>query len=73
MTYLQNFKFYPGGEHESDNSTSQKPDKVPESSKNPKDKKAGKGRKSFVEKIKEALQDWSNKDERDLEYDDTRV
>ena len=73
MTYSLNFMLYPGGEHESDNIASKNPDKEAESSKNRDDKKTKKGRKSFVEKIKEALQDWSNKDERDLEYDDTRV
>ena len=74
MTYTQNFMYYPGGEHESDNTASQNPaDKEADSSKNPEDKKTEKGHKSVVEKIKDALQDWSNKDESDLEYDDTRV
>lgn len=37
------------------------------------DKKQPKKSKSLLQKIKEALQDWSNSDQRDLEYDDTKV
>lgn len=37
------------------------------------EKKQLKKSKSLLQKIKEALQDWSNSDQRDLEYDDTKV
>lgn len=30
-------------------------------------------RKSFMQKVKEALRDWSAKDAQDQEYDDSRV
>ncbi|UEG50035.1 hypothetical protein LK994_00920 [Ferruginibacter lapsinanis] len=32
-----------------------------------------KQKKTLWQKIREALQDWSNSDQRDLEYDDTKV
>jgi len=70
MTYLQNFIYHPGGENESGgagkNETSdQDTPTPPEAEKHE--------AKPILEKIKEALQDWSNKDEADLQFDDTRV
>ncbi|MEO7767854.1 MAG: hypothetical protein ABIS01_10520 [Ferruginibacter sp.] len=69
------FLYHPGGENESgsaplDSESSQKenagetPENIDEEIKDP---------KTIVEKIREALQDWSNKDEQDTEFDDTRV
>jgi hypothetical protein len=74
MTNLNYFMFGPGGEHESGKTSSQKPeDNMVDPAKNPEGKEDKEVHKSIKEKIKEALQDWSNKDERDQEYDDTKV
>ena len=74
MTYLKNFNYSPGGENESGNDT-------PDSNEDPKEslaetpvvKEAAEEEKPVIEKVREALQDWANKDEADLEFDDTRV
>ena len=72
MNTLNKFIYYPGGENEngstpasSDASNEIIPDDI--------DKVEVKEHKTVIEKIKEALHDWSNKDERDQEFDDTRV
>jgi hypothetical protein len=70
MTYLENFMHHPGGENErgggGKSETSNQNTPTPSA-----DEK--KESKPILEKIKEALQDWSNKDEADLQFDDTRV
>jgi len=73
MIHLQKFLYTPGGENESGTDASD----------NNKDKTANSPlsseinenneEKPVIEKIREALQDWSNKDEADQEFDDTRV
>ncbi|MES2431014.1 MAG: hypothetical protein V4556_08755 [Bacteroidota bacterium] len=71
MIYLR--KFYissPGGENGSSN-TSGNSNANDQTDKDSNDKK--KEDKPFLQKVKEALQDWSNKDEMDTEFDDTRV
>jgi len=73
MIYLKTFLYTPGGENESGTSQSDnnedKKENSPLSSEINKDNEE----KPVSEKIKEALQDWSNKDEADQEFDDTRV
>lgn len=74
MTYSTKFMYNPGGENESghtaaDNNEDKKDSSAPASD----NKQAGKEHKTVMEKIKEALHDWSNKDEQDQEFDDTRV
>lgn len=68
MIQLKNkFIYNPGGENEgnaSPNEREVKKDSTEEVSK-PKDEK------SVVDKIKDALQDWSNDDKRETEFDDT--
>ncbi len=72
MKITTNFIYYPGGENESKAAnTDQNAAVNPE--KNPSEKIENEEHKSIAEKIKEALQDWSNKDELDQEFDDTRV
>lgn len=66
--------YHPGGENESghtaaDDNEDKKDSSVPASE----NKEAGKEHKTVIEKIKDALHDWSNKDEQDQEFDDTRV
>lgn len=69
MIQLNNYFIYsPGGENETGNASS---DKVPnkEGAEVPKQEEDT----SIIKKIKDALQEWSNKDQEDLEFDDTRV
>ncbi len=74
MIQFKNVHYSPGQEHEKGNNTVDTNEgslnTLPQ---NPENKKAGKKQPSFLEKIKKALQDWSNKDERDFKYDDTKV
>jgi hypothetical protein len=74
MIQLQKFIYHPGGTDESgnaapDNSGNQQPTDAS----HPEKKEDGKEQKTVIQKIKEALQDWSDKDEQDQEFDDTRV
>ncbi len=74
MTYLKQFIYTPGGENESGNNTSKNTEDQKDNNEKPSEsKEEGKEHKTVMEKIKEALHDWSNKDERDQEFDDTRV
>ena len=74
MIYLKNFIYSPGGENESGNTTSKSnEDQKDSSGQTPESKGKGKEHKSVVQKIKEALRDWSNKDKSDQEFDDTKV
>ena len=66
--------YNPGGENESGHTGAENnEDKKDSSSPASDNKEAGKEHKTVMEKIKEALHDWSNKDEQDQEFDDTRV
>ncbi len=59
----------PDGENEGSFSTEENnADKVKQNEKSATPKKE----KSFGERIHDALQDWSNKDQADLKFDDTR-
>lgn len=63
--------YSPGGENESGNNASDnKEDQQEDAQKTPVNKEE---HKTVVQKIKDALRDWSNKDEADQEYDDTKV
>ncbi len=63
--------YSPGGENESGNNASEKKeDQQEDVQKTPVNKEE---HKTVVQKIKDALRDWSNKDEADQEYDDTKV
>jgi len=69
---LKKFVYSPGGENES--GTSNVDDSSEAKKIEPETKEEATGEeKPILEKIKEALQDWSNKDEADQEFDDTRV
>ncbi|MEO5890775.1 MAG: hypothetical protein ABIQ31_11005 [Ferruginibacter sp.] len=71
MTYLNKFIYNPGGENEAGSAGSNNAEEPKE---NVADTAGGiTEEKPIIEKIKEALQDWSNKDEADQEFDDTRV
>ncbi|MDN3656838.1 hypothetical protein QWZ08_14420 [Ferruginibacter paludis] len=74
MIQPQKFIYDPGGADESgnvapDSSDNQKTADV----QHPEKKEEGKEHKTVIQKIKDALQDWSDKDEQDQEFDDTRV
>lgn len=74
MTHLKQFIYSPGGENESGNKPSNDTEDQKDNIEKPSEtKEEGKEHKTVMEKIKEALHDWSNKDERDQEFDDTRV
>lgn len=63
--------YSPGGENESGNSASDnKEDQQEDAQKTSVNKEE---HKTVVQKIKDALRDWSNKDEADQEFDDTKV
>ena len=67
--------YSPGGENESgntasDNKKDQQEDQQEGAQKTPVNKEE---HKTVVQKIKDALRDWSNKDEADQEFDDTKV
>ena len=69
MTY-KIFLYAPGGENESGSASADNDENVKdESGQIPESKEP----KTVIQKIKEALHDWSNKDEQDQEFDDTRV
>lgn len=63
---LNHFYYFPGGD---DEPIAPEPD---DASKEGKEGEAPK-EKGFFRKIKDALQDWSNQDQQDQEFDDTRV
>lgn len=74
MIHLRKFIYSPGGENESSNNTSNSnEDQKGSSPQTPENKEEGKEHKTVIQKLKEALKDWSNKDERDQEFDDTKV
>ena len=72
MMYLNKFIFHPGGENDgiaADNSSPEKDS----NELNPIGEEVHKEHKTIIEKIKDALHDWSNKDDLDTRIDDTRV
>ncbi|MGG9972014.1 hypothetical protein ACQ33O_09500 [Ferruginibacter sp. SUN002] len=72
MQTNNHFIYYPGGGNEG-NANTQTTDKIKEeldpNSTNKKEKEPS----SFIKKIKDALRDWAEDDQRDLDFDDTRV
>ena len=73
MKHLQNFFYHPGGDRDAAG-----PAGKPENTKEDKDpattdNDAPKHDEGIIDKIKHALQDWSNKDQADQNFDDTRV
>lgn len=63
----------PGGENEGSNiNANNKVDKNFLDEKSPEAKEENNEKKPFLEKVHDALQDWSNDDQREQEYDDTR-
>ncbi|MEP7143935.1 MAG: hypothetical protein ABI707_13730 [Ferruginibacter sp.] len=78
MTHSKKFIYSPGGENESGTTASDNNEVQKESANvipDGKDEKKPEGMedKPVIEKIREVLQDWANKDEADLDFDDTRV
>ena len=74
MTNLYNFLYSPGGKNGNGNTDFRGNESQTDNSTETSEiKEENKGEKPIIEKIREALQDWSNKDEADQEYDDTRV
>ena len=73
MAYLSKFIYSPGGENESGSTAPNSNEDQKESTGKTPEPHEGKEDKTVIEKIREALHDWSNKDERDQEFDDTRV
>jgi|GEM_PF-1557125 len=74
MVPFNHFNYVPGGEH--DNGTAATPNDDNQKDSSPLIPEKGepvKTSKPMIEKIREALQDWSNKDESDQEDDDTKV
>ena len=74
MIRLQKFIYSPGGTDESDTAAPDSNDNQKETDAlHPEKKEEGREHKTVIQKIKDALQDWSDKDEQDQEFDDTRV
>lgn len=72
MNIFNKLMYHPGGENESgtgNSSVEAQNDLIPDGV----NKAEVKEHKTIMEKIKEALHDWSNKDEQDQAFDDTRV
>ena len=65
------FTYSPEGQNEGGSTPGNNNDKENENSKSG-DVKEGDQEKAFFEKVRDALQDWSNDDQRDQEIDDTR-
>lgn len=73
MAYLSKFIYSPGGENESGSTAQNSNEDLKDGIGKTPDHPEVKEDKTVIEKIKEALHDWSNKDERDQQFDDTRV
>ena len=73
MIHLIKLIYNPGGENESGSTPPPTGDQKENSVENTESKESDKDHKTFIEKIREALHDWSNKDEQDQKFDDTRV
>ncbi len=74
MIPFNTFIYSPGGENENGTAASPNDDNQKDSSPPiPEKGEPVEESKPVIEKIREALQDWSNKDESDLEDDDTKV
>ena len=76
MIHLIKLIYNPGGENESSNMAPRNEDLKEnsiEKTENIESNDTNKDHKTFMEKVKEALHDWSNKDEQDQKFDDTRV
>ena len=76
MKIINTINYNPGGENETKTSGNSIENPELLQSKNALDadaKEEEKHHKTVMEKIREALHDWSNKDEQDQEFDDTRV
>lgn len=67
------FNENPPGEHANTNSSSNNSEAEMDRPPGTTGSNEGKQEKPILERIRAALQDWSNKDEADQEYDDTRV
>ncbi len=74
MIQLKNFFLYsPGSESEGGNLNESKDDKKTDNPASSLEKEEGNEKKPLIEKIRDALQDWSNEDQHDQNFDDTRV
>ncbi len=73
MNNFITIRFNPGGENESGNGKETIQQEQKELTKDDHHNDENKEHKTVMEKIKEALHDWSNKDEQDQAFDDTRV
>ncbi|MDB5278780.1 MAG: hypothetical protein JWR61_3735 [Ferruginibacter sp.] len=74
MIQLQKFIYHPGGTDESGSvAPGSNDNQKATDAQHPEKKEEGKEHKTVIQKIKDALQDWSDKDEQDQEFDDTRV
>ena len=72
MTHYRALFFSPGGDPGGGNSeNSSKPEETDDQ--NTSSTNTDEDDKTVGEKIREALQDWSNKDQQDQDFDDTRV
>jgi len=62
------FKRFPGGENETGGGSAEKPAAQPTDTAS--DKTPKEGEKGFIDKVKDALQDWSNEDQAEQDLDD---
>lgn len=73
MLHSKNFLIYsPGGDNEGGNIAADNNDKKTGKEGSSFLKREGEEKKSLGEKVHDALQEWSNDDQHDQEFDDTR-
>lgn len=73
MNIFNKLMYNPGGEDETGSGSLEAKDAQTEITPDANGKVEIKETKTVMEKIREALHDWSNKDEQDQAFDDTRV
>ena len=72
MKHLTSFIYHPGGDRDAAG-PKDKPENTNEETPSTSTDKDADKHEGVIDKIKHALQDWSNKDQADQNFDDTRV
>ena len=73
MIHVPKLIYNPGGESGGGGTAPSDENEKENIVENPESNAGDKEHKTFMEKVREALHDWSNKDEQDQKFDDTRV
>lgn len=73
MIHVPTLIYNPGGENDRGSTTPPDENGKDNSVPNTENIEGDKDPKTFMDKVREALHDWSNKDDQDQKFDDTRV